>query len=357
VAKAAMKSGVARKPIKDMDAYRTSLRGRLDPTAATLERIFAQVRANPKRVVFAEGEEESVIRAALAFRGNGYGTAVLIGRDERIRETMTQMGLQAPPDLEVHNARLSKANKAYADYLYGRLQRQGMLQRDCQRLVNQDRNVFAACMVACGDADALVTGATRNYFDAFEQVKRVLGAKPGQRVFGLSMLISRGKVVFIADTTAHAYPSGEEMADIAIQSATKARQMGQEPRVALLSFSNFGNPMRPETQRVRDAVTLLDQRKRDFEYDGEMSADVALDMRLMRDRYPFCRLTGPANVLVMPGLYSANLSSQLLEQLGGGIHVGPLIMGLAKPAQILEMGSTVSDLVNLAALAAHEAIG
>jgi malate dehydrogenase (oxaloacetate-decarboxylating)(NADP+) len=356
VAKAAMESGVARRPIKDMNAYRASLRGRLDPTAATLQRILDQVRANPKRVVFAEGEEESVIRAALAFRASGYGTPVLIGREDRIRETLKQMGLQAPPDLEMHNARLSKANQTYTDFLYGRLQRKGALHRDCQRMVNQDRNVFAACMVACGDADALITGATRNYFDAFEQVKRVLGAKPGQRVCGLAMLITRGKVVFIADTTAHAYPTAEEIADIAIQSAAKARQMGQEPRVAVLSFSNFGNPPREENRRVRDAVALLDQRKLDFEYDGEMSADVALDLRLMRDRYPFCRLTAPANVLVMPGLNSANLTSQLLEQLGGGVHVGPLIMGLAKPAQIVEMGSTVSDLVNLAALAAHEAI-
>jgi len=356
VAKAAMASGVARRPIKDMEGYRASLRGRLDPTAATLQRIFDEVRAHPKRVVFAEGEEESVIRAALAFRAHGYGTPVLIGREDRIRETMKASGLQAPNDLEMHNARLSKQNRSYAQYLYKRLQRQGMLERDCQRIVNQDRNVFAACMVACGDADALVTGATRNYFDAFDQVKRVLGPKPGQRVFGLAMLISRGKVVFIADTTAHAYPTGEEIADIAMQSAAKARQMGQEPRVALLSFSNFGNPTRPENQRVRDAVALLDKRKPDFEYDGEMSADVALDFRLMRDRYPFCRLTGPANVLIMPGLHSANLGSQLLEQLGGGVHVGPLIIGLSKPAQVLEMGSTVSDLVNLAALAAHEAI-
>ena len=356
VAKAAMDSGVARKPITDMNTYRTALKGRLDPTTATLQRIYDEVRAHPKRVVFAEGEEESVIRAALAFRANGYGTPVLIGREERIGATMKQMGLQNPAAFEVHNARLSQANKSYADFVYARLQREGFLQRDCQRLVNQDRNVFAACMVACGDADALVTGATRNYFDAFEQVKRVLGAKNGGTVFGLAMLISRGKVVFIADTTAHANPSPEELADIAIQSAAKARQLGQEPRVAVMSYSNFGNPMRPENKSARDAVALLDRRKLDFEYDGEMSVDVALDGNLMKDRYPFCRLSGPANVLVMPGLHSANLGSQLLEQLGGGVHVGPLIVGLSKPAQIAEMGSTVSDLVTLAALAAHDAI-
>jgi len=357
VATAAMASGVARRPIADMESYRAALKGRLDPTAAALQRIFDDVRRHPKRVVFAEGEEEAVIRAALAFRANGYGSPVLIGREERIRETMRQMGLQAPTDLEVHNARLSKSNAAYRDFLYRNLQRHGFLERDCQRMVNQDRNVFAACMVACGDADALVTGATRSYFDAFEQVKRVVGAKPGQRVFGISMLISQGKAVFIADTTAHSQPSAEELADIAVQSAAKARQMGQEPRVALLSFSNFGNPARPEAQRLREAVSILERRTVDFEFDGEMSADVALNHRLMRSRFPFCRLSGPATVLVMPGLHSANLSSQLLEQLGGGTHVGPLIMGLNKPAQIVELGATVSDLVNLAALAAHDAIG
>jgi malate dehydrogenase (oxaloacetate-decarboxylating)(NADP+) len=357
VAKAAMESGVARRPIADMEGYRAALRGRLDPTAAALQRIFDDVRRHPKRVVFAEGEEEGVIRAALAFRANGYGTPVLIGREERIRETMRQMGLQVPVDLEVHNARLSQSNRAYRDFLYRKLQRHGFLERDCQRMVNQDRNVFAACMVACGDADALITGATRSYFDAFEQVKRVIDVKPGQRVFGLSMLISQGKAVFIADTTAHSRPSAEELADIAVQSAAKARQMGQEPRVALLSFSNFGNPARPEAQRLRDAVEILGRRSVDFEYDGEMSADVALNYRLMRTRFPFCRLSGPATVLVMPGLHSANLASQLLEQLGGGTHVGPLLIGLAKPAQIVEMGATVSDLVNLAALAAYDAIG
>jgi len=357
VAKAAMDSGVARKPIANLDAYRASLKSRLDPTAATLEASLDQVRANPKRVVFAEGEEEKTIRAALSFRDSGYGTPVLIGREERIRETMRAMGLGAAGDLEIHNARLSHANKTYTDFLYQRLQRKGALRRDCQRMVNQDRNTFAACMVACGDADAMVTGATRNYFTAFEEVTRVIAAKPGHRICGYALLLSRGGSVFIADTTEHALPVAEELADIAMQSARRARQMmGQAPRVALLSYSNFGNPLGEAGQRVRDAVAILDARKVDFEYDGEMSAEVALNVALMRERYPFCRLSGPANVLIMPGLNSANIASQLLEQLGGGRRVGPLLMGLEKPAQIVEMGATVSDLVNLAALAAHEAI-
>ncbi|HEX7969752.1 MAG TPA: NADP-dependent malic enzyme [Stellaceae bacterium] len=357
VAKAAMDSGVARRPIANMDAYRASLKSRLDPTAATLQASLDQVRANPKRVVFAEGEEEKTIRAALSFRDSGYGTPVLIGREERIRETMRAMGLGAAGDLEIHNARLSRANKTYTDFLYQRLQRKGALHRDCQRMVNQDRNTFAACMVACGDADAMVTGATRNYFTAFEEVTRVIAAKPGHRVCGYALLLSRGRSVFIADTTEHALPDAEELADIAVQSARRARQMmGQEPRVALLSYSSFGNPLGEAGRRVRDAVAILDARKVDFEYDGEMSAEVALNIALMRERYPFCRLSGPANVLIMPGLNSANIASQLLEQLGGGRRVGPLLMGLEKPAQIVEMGATVSDFVNLAALAAHEAI-
>ena len=357
VAKAAMDSGVARKPITNMDAYTAALKGRLDPTAASLQRTFDEVRADPKRVVFAEGEEEKTIRAALSFRDSGYGTPVLIGREERIRQTTRAMGLTTSADLEIHNARLSHANKTYTDFLYHRLQRRGALYRDCQRMVNLDRNVFAACMVACGDADAMVTGATRNYFTAFDEVMRVLGPK-GDSVFGYALLLSRGRSVFISDTTAHASPSAEQLADIAVQSAHRARQMmRQEARVALLSYASFGNPPRPELQRVRDAVAILDARKVEFEYDGEMSVEVALNFALMRDRYPFCRLTGPANVLVMPGVNSANIASQLLEQMGGGKRIGPLLMGLEKPAQIVEMGATVSDLVNLAALAAHEAIG
>jgi malate dehydrogenase (oxaloacetate-decarboxylating)(NADP+) len=358
VAKAAMDSGVARKPIADLDAYRTSLKGRLDPTAAYLQLAFAKVRANPRRVVFAEGEDERTIRSALAFRSAGYGTPVLIGREDRIAATMQGMGLAPIQPLEIHNAALSNANRGYTDFLYQKLQRNGALYRDCQRMVNQDRNIFAACMVACGDADALVTGATRNYFTAFEEVTRVLGPKPGQRVCGYSLLISRERSVLVADTTAHPTPNGEELAAIAMQSAERARGMiGQEPRVALLSYSTFGNPIRADADRVRDAVAILDKRKPDFEYDGEMSVEVALNYPLMRDRYPFCRLTGPANVLIMPGLHTANIASQLLEQMGGGRHVGPLLMGLDKPAQIIEMGATVSDYVNLAALAAHEAIG
>jgi malate dehydrogenase (oxaloacetate-decarboxylating)(NADP+) len=356
VAKAAMDSGVARKPILDMAAYKRSLRGRLDPTAAGLEMIFERVRAAPKRVVFAEGEEEKTIRAALLFAEGGYGTPVLVGREDRITSTMSAMGLTSPMGLEIHNARLSQNNKRYTDFLYARQQRRGMLYRDCQRLVNQDRNVFAACMVACDDADAMVTGITRNSFDALDEILRVIAVNPRSLVFGLTILIARERTVLIADTLVHGTPSAEELAEIAIQAAAKAHQLGLVPRVALLSYSNFGNPMGASAQRVRDAVALLDRRDVAFEYDGEMSADVALDQRLMRQLYPFCRLGGPANILVMPELHTANIAAKLLPQLGGGTVVGPLLLGLAHPVQIVNMGATVSDLVNLAALSAHDAI-
>jgi malate dehydrogenase (oxaloacetate-decarboxylating)(NADP+) len=357
VAKAAMDSGVARRPIPDMGAYKRALRARLDPTAAGLEQIFERVRAAPRRVVFAEGEEEKTIRAALLFAESGFGTPVLVGREERIRATMDAMGLSSPRGLEIHNARLSQHNKRYTDLIYARRQRQGMLYRDCQRLVNQDRNVFAACMVAGGDADAMVTGVTRNSFDVLDGISQVIEIESGCALFGLTVLLAREHTVLIADTLVTERPSAARLADIATQAAMKARELGLTPRVALLSYANFGNPAGADVERVREAVALLDRRAVDFQYDGEMSADVALDDRLMRQLYPFCRLEGPANILVMPELSSANIAAKLLPQLGGGTAIGPLLIGLSHPVQIVSTGATVSDLVNLAALAAHDAIG
>jgi malate dehydrogenase (oxaloacetate-decarboxylating)(NADP+) len=356
VAQAAMDSGVARKPILDMAAYKRSLRARLDPTAAQLEAIFEKVQRQPKRVVFAEGEEEMTIRAALQYANSGYGTPILIGREAPIRATMAAMGLNSEGPLEIHNARLSHSNQRYTEFLYKRQQRSGMLYRDCQRQVNQDRNVFAACMVACGDADGMVSGVTRNSFDILDEVTRVIEMKPGCEMFGLTVMLARQRAVLLADTLVHENPSPAQLADIAVEAAAKARELGLEPRVALLSYSNFGNPMGEGGERIRAAVGLLDGRGVDFEYDGEMSADVALDEGLMRRLYPFCRLSGAANILIMPELHSANISAKLLARLGGGTVIGPLLMGLDRPVQIVNIGATVSDLVNLAALAAHDAI-
>ncbi len=355
VARAAMDSGVARRPIVDEEAYVRELTARLDPTASALQKIVEQVQANPCRVVFTEGEEERALRAASIFRDAGYGTPILLGREERIAETAKEGGLAGVENLEIVNARLSQRNKAYTDFLYERLQRKGALYRDCQRMVNNERNVFAACMVAMGDADAMVTGLTRRFAHTYDEISRVLDAKTGERVFGLTVIVSRGKTVLIADTSVNEEPSSVVLADIAIQAAAKARELGHEPRVAFLAFSNFGNPPSEKMDRIREAVSMLDSRSPDFEYEGDISVDTALDEKVL-EFYPFARLSGPANVLIMPDLNSANIAAKLMNKLAGGTVIGPIMVGLAKPVQIVNMGSTVSDLVNAAALAAHEAI-
>jgi malate dehydrogenase (oxaloacetate-decarboxylating)(NADP+) len=356
VAKAAMDSGVARKPIADLRRYTRELTGRLDPTANALDGISESVRAKPKRVVFAEGEEEKIVRAAVAFRNAGYGTPVLIGREDRVRATLATLGLGNAEGIEVHNARLSRENRRYADFIYGRLQRQGYLFRDCQRMVNQDRNVFAACMVATGDADAMVTGLTRAAAVCLEDIQHVIDTAPGAISFGLTLMLGeRGRTIFIADTLMHFRPDAEQMADIAIGAATAARRLGHEPRVALLSHSTFGNTMHATVNTMRDAVAILDQRKVDFEYDGEMSPDVALDPSY-RALYPFCRLTDVANILLMPGLHSAHITSRLAPRLGGGGTIGPLIIGLSHPVQLVPMDASVSQIVDIATIAAHQAV-
>jgi malate dehydrogenase (oxaloacetate-decarboxylating)(NADP+) len=354
VAIAAMDSGVAHRPIVDMDGYARELNGRLDPTATSLHLVFERALAKPKRIVFAEGEEEKVIRAAALWRDGGYGQPFLVGRPDRIAATMKAIGLGDIAPFEVHNSERGDDTERYIDLLYRRRQRRGALRRDCQRWVKQDRNVYAACMVACGDADGMVTGLTRSYWGSLEKVLLVLDPEPGHRLFGLSLLLAQDKTVLIADTAVNETPTPEELADIAVQSAAKARVLGHEPRVALLSYSTFGYPSAAKTTRIREAVKLLDARGVDFEYDGEMSADVALDSDLQK-LFPFCRLSGPANILVMPGLHAANIASKLVQKLGGGTVIGPLLMGLEKPVQIVQLGATVSDVLNLAAFSADAA--
>lgn len=355
VAQAAMDSGVAQKPIIDMDAYTVELSARLDPIVGNLQNILDKVRKNPRRVVFAEGEEEKSIRAAHAFFNAGYGTPILVGREERVLETMKTLGLGKNDGMQIQNARLSSRNTDYAEYLYKRLQRKGSLKRDCQRMVNQDRNIFAACMVAMGDADAMVTGLTRNYHAAMNNISSVIDPAPGARVMGLSLVIDRGRTLFVADTAVHESPNAIELADIAQQTAAEVRRFGHEPRVALISFANFGHPAMPRAEIVREAVEILDSRKADFEYDGEMAVDVALNKNLLGN-YPFCRLSDTANVLIMPGLHSAQIGTKLLASIGESTVLGPLIKGLSKPVQVVPMGATAADMVTLAALTAHESV-
>ena len=306
-------------------------------------------------MVFAEGEEERVIRAAISFMSSGYGQPILIGREDIVKASIKRLGLSSLDNLEIHNARLSKHNVQYTQTLYQRLQRKGHLYRDVQRMVNQDRNVFGASMVAHGHADAMVTGLTRSFGVNHEYITRVLDTKPGQRLMTCSLVLTRNNALFIADTNITEVPEPEVLADIAVQTATKAKAFGYEPRVALVSFSNFGYPHREHMQRIQEATKILDLRKVDFEYDGEMGVDVALDMSL-RKNYPFCRLSGPANILIMPGLHAANISSKLLQAVGGGTIIGPMLLGLEKPVQIVQMSATVNDLVQAAAIAAHDTI-
>ena len=355
VARAAMDSGVARRPIGDLRRYARELSSRLDPTAAALDAIMESVRDNPRRVVFAEGEEGKVVRAAVAFRNAGYGQPVLIGREDRVKATMNSLGLGLVEGIEIHNARLSGANSKYVEFLYGRLQRKGYLVRDCQRLVNQDRNVFAACMVATGDADAMVTGLTRSAAVCLDDISHAIGPASGGIAFGLTLLVGmRGRAIFVADTAMNFRPNAEQLADIAIGAAAAARHLGHEPRVALLSHSVFGDPPNERAIPMRDAVAVLDQRKVDFEYDGEMSPDVALEPSI-RALYPFCRLTDNANVLIMPGLHSALITSRLVHRLGGGTTIGPLLIGMEKPVQVVPMDASVSQIVDMACLAAYQA--
>ena len=350
VAEAAIKSGVARREIKDLDAYSFQLSARLDPSAALFQRITASVRANPKRVVFAEGEEESVIRAAAAFQNSGLGKAILVGRVEIIRTGMRRIGVDEH-SLEVRTPHSAQDAQPYIEALYKRLQRRGALYRDAVRMVTNDRNVYGAAMLARGDADAMVTGVTRDYARALTDVRLVLDPPKGERPIGVMLIFTRGRPVFVADTSVHEMPTSEELADIATQAAGVARRFGFTPRVAMLASSTFGFPRSERSERIVEAVHILDNRRVDFEYDGEIAVDVALDREKML-LYPFCRLTDTANVLIMPAIHSAAISTKLLAQLGGVTTMGPLLVGLEKSVQIAPLGAKMSEIYNAALIAA-----
>ena len=354
VAKAAADSGVAQKPIKDALKYHRELAMRLDQTASMIQMISSRVKDNPKKMVFAEGEEERIIRAAYQWHKAGYGDSILIGRKSSVLQVIKSLGLDPTlKGVEILNAKISKHNDHYADFLYSRLHRSGFLKRDCIRLINQDRNSFAACIVANGDADAMVTGTTRNYYANLKDIQRVISIEKEKILFGLSIMITRTRTLFIADSTVIHTPTSEQLADIAIQTANEAKALGHTPRVALLSFANFGNPTMEGTERIHEAIEILNKRNVDFEYDGEMSADVALNKELL-ELYPFSRLSEPANILIMPGLHSANIAAKLLGQVGGGEVIGPLLTGFSKPIQIMPIGANVSEILKYAMFAAHE---
>jgi malate dehydrogenase (oxaloacetate-decarboxylating)(NADP+) len=355
VAQAAMDTGVARKPIEDMDAYRASLAQRLDPSAGFLQKLQGAVlKAPKKRIVFAEGEEPSVIRAAYAFESAGLGHALLVGREELVRENMVLAGLNpADTNLEIINARLSDHNPEFVEFLYARLARQGYLKRDVQRLINQDRNSFAASMVALGHADGMVTGVTRSYDQVLEEVLRVLDPAPDGRIMGMSVLLAKAHTLFIADTNITEMPEADELVEIACEAARAVKALGYTPRVAFMSYSTFGNPMGLRSEKVREAVAMLDEMDVDFEYEGEMPPEVALDPE-KRANYPFMRLTGPANVLIMPAIHSAAISTQLVQALDAATVIGPILIGLQKAVQIAPLSASVSKILQMATLAAYE---
>jgi len=352
VAKAAVASGVARKPITDWDAYKKQLQARRDPTSNSLSLIFEKLQAKPKKVIFAEGEQPEIIRVAAMWRDNGYGQPVLIGKEDIILENMKEMDIE-PEGIKIYNSAISDETSKYADYLYVKLQREGVLHSDCVRMINNDRNSFAASMLACGDGDAMITGVTRGYRKSLTDVWQVIKNKKDKIVLGISIIISKNRTVFIADTACSELSSSERLAAIAVQSAEKVKNMGYEPRVAFLSFSNFGSALKKESSRIKEAVEILDGMKVKFEYDGEMSADVALNAEKLA-RYPFCRLTAPANILICPGLHSANIATKLLEEMGSCTVIGPILTGFEKSVQIVPMRSGVNEILNMAALAATD---
>jgi malate dehydrogenase (oxaloacetate-decarboxylating)(NADP+) len=354
VAEAAIRTGVALKPIEDMAAYRQELRGRLNPTVSVMSLAYESARQNPKRVLFAEGEEPNVLRAAIAFKEAGYGTPVLVGREE-VYDQLKELGVEDPKEYSVLNSRNSPLVGRAVDYIYAKHQRHGLLRREIERMVNQDRNYFAAAMLALGEADAMITGTTRPFSQSLRQVRMVIEDEPESTPFGINVVVGRNHTVLIADTAVTERPSAEQFAAIAMRSSAFARRMGLEPRVAFISYTTFGNPPGMHIEELRGAVKLLDGFHTDFEYEGEMAPDVALNFEMQQRFYPFSRLSGPANILVMPGLQSASLSSKLLRALGGESVLGPYVLGLELPVQIAPMTASASDLVMLAVLAGGDA--
>ena len=354
VAEAAVRTGVAQKPIADLAAYRQELRARLNPTIGVMSLAYEAARANPKRVLFAEGEEPNVLRAAIAFKDGGYGTPVLVGRED-VYDMLKEHGVENPKDYEVLNSRNSPLVGRAVEYIYAKHQRHGLLRREIERMVNQDRNYFAAAMLALGETDAMITGTTRPFSQSLKQVRTVIDDEPGATPFGINVVVGRHHTILIADTAVTERPTAEQYAAIAMRSSSFARRMGLDPRVAFISYTTFGNPPGVHIEELRGAVTLLDSFQCDFEYEGEMAPDVALNAEMQKRFYPFSRLSGPANILVMPGLQSASLSTKLLKSLGGESILGPYMLGLERSVQIAPMTASASDLVMLAVLAAGDA--
>ena len=355
VAKAAIKSGVARKKIKDFDIYKEQLKQRLDPSVTILQGINNQIKKTQKKVVFADGEDENTLKAAIAFKNSNLGIPILVGKKEKIKERLKEIGLSENFHIEITNSTDKNKRNKYVNFLFKKLQReQGLLERDCDRMVRNDRVIWSSCMVSCGDADAMVTGNTRRYSSSLDKVTKVIEPRSGEIMFGLNMIVNKGKTVFIGDTSVHEYPSSEQLAAIAISSARVVRLFGFNPKVAFLSHSTFGEPATSRTKHIRDAVEILKDKKVDFQFDGDMQPDVALNEEY-KELYPFSGIVGNANILIMPGQHSAQISYKMMKTLGGAKVIGPLLIGLGQAVEIAPLRSSTSEILNLASVAAYSA--
>ena len=355
VAKAAMDSGVAKKPIKDFEAYRDQLKQRLDPSVTIMQGINSHIKKNQKRIVFADGEDENTLKAAIAFKNSKLGTPILIGKKNKIKERIKEIGYNENFDIEIVNSEDKEKREKYVNFLFEKMQREkGLLERDCDRLVRNDRVVWASCMVACGDADGAVTGNTRRFGASFDKVTQVIDARPGEIMFGLNMVVAKGKTIFVGDTSVNEYPSSEELAEIAISSARVVKMFGFVPKVAFVSHSTFGQPLTSRTKHIKKAVEILKDKNVDFDFDGDMQPDVALNEEY-KELYPFSNIVGNANILIMPGQHSAAISYKMMKSLGNTKVIGPLLIGLGQPIEIAPLRSSTSEIINLASVAAYSA--
>ncbi|MDA8831113.1 NADP-dependent malic enzyme [Candidatus Pelagibacter bacterium] len=355
VAKAAMDSGVAKKPIKDFEAYRDQLKQRLDPSVTIMQGINSHIKKNQKRIVFADGEDENTLKAAIAFKNSKLGTPILIGKKNKIKERIKEIGYNENFDIEIINSEDTTKREKYVNFLFEKLQREkGLLERDCDRLVRNDRVIWASCMVACGDADGAVTGNTRRFGASFDKVTQVVDARPGEIMFGLNMVVAKGKTIFVGDTSVNEYPSSEELAEIAISSARVVKMFGFVPKVAFVSHSTFGQPLTSRTKHIKKAVEILKDKNVDFDFDGDMQPDVALNEEY-KELYPFSSIVGNANILIMPGQHSAAISYKMMKSLGDTKVIGPLLIGLGQPIEIAPLRSSTSEIINLASVAAYSA--
>jgi len=355
VAKAAMETGVARKKIENFDNYQEQLKQRLDPTVTIIQGINSYIKKNQKKIVFADGEDENTLKAAIAFKNSKLGTPILIGKEEKIKEQIKKIGYNEDFDIEIVNSKDTPKREKYVQYLFKKLQReQGLLEWDCDRLVRNDRVIWASCMVACGDADGAVTGNTRRFGASLEKIKQVVEARPGEIMFGLNLVVHKGKTIFVGDTSVHEYPNANELAEIAISSARVVRLFGFDPKVAFVSHSTFGQPLTSRTKHIKEAVEILRKKNVNFEFDGDMQPDVALNKEY-QNLYPFSKIVGNANILIMPGQHSAAISYKMMKTLGDTKVIGPLLIGLGLPIEIAPLRSSTSEILNLASIAAYSA--